>query len=145
MPDLSRENYLELAEFRFQIRRFLHFSEQQAGAAGIEPQQHQLLLALAGLPQGAQPTVGYLADRLLVRHHSAVELVDRLERLGLVRRETNPKDRRGVLVSLTAGGERILEGLSASHHEELERTGPELAAALRRIMRRTRVGSESAV
>jgi DNA-binding MarR family transcriptional regulator len=144
VSELTKQNYAALAEFRFQIRHFLHFSELRARGAGIEPQQYQLLLALAGMAEDAEPTVGYLAERLLVKHHSAVELVDRLERLGFVQRATNPKDRRGVLVSLTEAGAQVLDELSTSHREELDRTGPKLAEALRRIMRRSRTGGESA-
>ena len=144
MAELSTANYQALADFRFQIRRFLHFSDQQARDAGIEPQQHQLLLALAGIAPGNEPTVGYLAERLLLKHHSAGELVDRLERLGFIQRAPNPRDRRAVLVALTENGAKVLEQLSSTHREELDRNGPKLAEALRRIMPRHRSGSESA-
>ncbi len=135
--DLDPGEYRKLEEFRFQIRRFLSFSETAARQSGIEPQQHQALLALKGRPEGSLPTIGLVADRLLLRHHSAVGLVDRLQSLGLVTREINPEDARQVLVQLTAKGERILHNLSLSHRRELEETGPSLAAALRAISRRS--------
>ena len=87
-PDLSREQYRDLAEFRRQIRRFLHFSEATAKEHGIEAQQHQLLLAVHGLPEGAKPTIREIADRLFIQHHSAVELVNRLEKTGAVARHS---------------------------------------------------------
>jgi DNA-binding MarR family transcriptional regulator len=135
--DLESSEYRKLEEFRFQIRRFLGFSEAAARASGIEPQQHQALLALKGMPQDCVPTIGHLADRLLLKHHSAVGLVDRLETLGLVTRQPSPDDARQVLLRLTAKGERILHRLSLTHHKELEETGPKLAAALRSISRQT--------
>src|SRR5579862_5285823 len=102
MKDLSLEEYRALAEFRHQVRRFLCFSEEQVRALGIEPQQHQLLLAVKGLPDGALATIGELAERLQLRHHSTVELVNRLEKQGHVVRELGKEDRRQVLVRLTA-------------------------------------------
>ncbi len=129
-------DYRALGEFRYQIRRFLHFSEEAARAAGIEPQQHQLLLAIKGLPAGSQPSVGTLAERLQIQHHSAVELVNRLEKLGFVERHRGEHDRREVLVQLTSRGERILRELSLFHQEELRNSGPALSVALRRLMTR---------
>jgi DNA-binding MarR family transcriptional regulator len=120
----------DLAEFRYQIRRFLRFSEDQARAAGIEPQQHQLLLAIKGLPDGAKPTIGELASRMLIRHHSAVELVNRLTEHGMVDRVPGETDHREVLVRLTKKGEASLHRLSVTHHEELRATGPELMKTL---------------
>jgi DNA-binding MarR family transcriptional regulator len=108
-----------LAEFRYQIRRFLHFSEQAARSAGLEPQQHQLLLAVKGLPPRGAATIQAIAERLQLRHHSTVELVDRLENRGLVRRRRNPKDRRQVFIDLTVRGEAILRQLSVHHITEL--------------------------
>ena len=135
--DLDPDQYRKLEEFRFQIRRFLNFSENAAREAGIEPQQHQALLVLKGMPETSQPTIGRLAERLLLKHHSAVGLVDRLQSIGLVTRSPNPRDARQVLVSLSAKGERVLHRLSVAHRAELEETGPELAAALRAISRRS--------
>src|SRR6185369_9323763 len=88
----DRIDYQALAEFRYQIRRFLHFSEQAARAAGIEPKQHQLLLAIKGLPESLRPTIGTLADRMQLQHHSAVELIDRLEKAGMVDRTRSEID-----------------------------------------------------
>jgi DNA-binding MarR family transcriptional regulator len=136
--DLDPSEYLKLEEFRFQIRRFLNFSEEAARESGIEAQQHQALLALKAMPLGCLPTIGHLAGRLLLRHHSAVGLVDRLQALGLIVREPGPDDARQVLVHLTAKGKRILHKLSLAHRIELEETGPKLAAALRAISRKTR-------
>ena len=133
MKDLGLEEYRSLAEFRYQIRRFLGFSEEQVRAAGMEPQQHQLLLALKGLPEGVIATIGELAGRLQLKHHSTVELVNRLERLGYVTREAGEEDRRQVIVHLTRSGASILRKLSLAHHQELEVAGPRLAKALRSI------------
>jgi DNA-binding MarR family transcriptional regulator len=137
VTDLETSEYRKLEEFRFQIRRFLGFSEGAARDSGIEPQQHQALLALKGMPQDWVPTIGHLADRLMLKHHSAVGLVDRLETLGLVTRQPSPDDARQVLLRLSAKGERILHRLSLTHHKELEETGPKLVAALRSISRQT--------
>jgi DNA-binding MarR family transcriptional regulator len=120
----------DLAEFRYQIRRFLRFSEDQARAHGIEPQQHQLLLAIKGLPDGVKPTIGELASRMLIRHHSAVELVNRLTQNGMVERLAAETDHREVLVRLTRYGETLLHSLSVAHHEELRAKGPELMKTL---------------
>ncbi len=134
MPEQPKLDYTALAEFRYQIRRFLRFSEEAARAAGVEPQQHQLLLAMKGLPRGLQPTIGNLAERLQIQHHSAVELVNRLERAGLVERHRGEHDRREVLVQLSAKGERLLRDLSLYHQDELRNSGPALSVALRRLM-----------
>jgi DNA-binding MarR family transcriptional regulator len=95
---LSLAGYRALGEFRYQIRRFLQFSAEAARAHGIEQQQHQLLLAIAGLPEGRRPTIGELAERLQIQHHSAVELVNRLAERDAVRREHAGDDRREVLI-----------------------------------------------
>jgi DNA-binding MarR family transcriptional regulator len=131
---LTEPDYQSLAELRFQIRRFLHFSEQAARAAGLEPHQHQLMLALKGLPEGVRPRIGELADRLQIQHHSAVELVNRLVTGGYVRRQRADEDRREVLLSLTPGGEQVLRQLSIHHKNELRLLGPQLLRALKRVM-----------
>lgn len=131
---LSVPDYRALADFRYQLRRFLRFSDQAARDAGLEPQQHQLLLAVKGIPDGVEATVGTLAERLQVRHHSAVELVDRMEERGLVRRMRGAADRRQVLVSLTARGEALLGRLSAAHRAEVRSIGPRLLRALGSII-----------
>src|SRR5580698_1069337 len=102
--DLSAEEYRELAEFRRQIRQFLHFSEATAKEHGLEPQQHQLLLAVQGLPEGVKPTIREIAARLFIQHHSAVELIDRLEKTGAVARHPGAQDKREVWVRLTPSG-----------------------------------------
>ena len=135
MKDLSLEEYRALAEFRYQIRCFLGFSEEQVRAAGMEPQQHQLLLAVRGLPEGVTATIGELAQRLQLKHHSTVELVNRLEKLGYVARAPGEQDRRQVIVRLTPSGAGILRKLSIAHHQELEVAGPRLSRAIRSIAR----------
>jgi DNA-binding MarR family transcriptional regulator len=136
--DLTLDEYRALAEFRYQIRRFLQFSAEAARAHGIEPQQHQLLLAVKGLPEGARPTIRVLAERLQIQHHSAVELVDRLAERGAVRREHDDLDRREALIRLTRRGEALLGRLSLAHHAELETAGPVLAKTLKSAIRRRR-------
>lgn len=123
-------DYRALAEFRYQIRRFLNFSEGAARAAGLEPQQHQTLLAIKGMPEGRTGTIGFLAERLQIRHHSAVELANRLERHGLLRRIRSKIDRRQVRVELTPRGEKILQRLSVANQSELRTLAPKLLRAL---------------
>lgn len=132
--DISLHSYRALAEFRHQIRLFLHFSEQAAREAGIEPQQHQLLLAIKGIPIGTQPTIGRIAERLQLRHHSVVELVNRLTDHGAIVREANPDDGREVRLRLTRAGERLLRKLSIAHHDELSKAGPALRDALDAVL-----------
>ena len=127
-------DYQALAGFRYEIRLFLNFSELAARAAGIEPQQHQALLALKGLPPALAATVGALAERLQIRHHSAVELSRRLEAKGLLERTRSRSDAREVLLRLTRRGERLLERLSLSHRDELRTAGPRLIDALRSVV-----------
>jgi len=124
-------DYRALAEFRYQIRRFLRFSEAAARAAGLEPQQHQLLLAVKGLPNDIPASIGELAERLQIQHHSTVELVDRMVKRGYVQRRRDLIDRRQVLLQLTAKGEKILRELSVHHADELRTLAPELIASLR--------------
>lgn len=122
-----------MAALRHSLRLFLHFSENAATAAGLAPQQHQALLAIKGFPGREQITIGELAERLQIQHHSAVGLVNRLAAEKYVVREASPEDRRKVLVSLTARGERLLAKLSAAHREELRRIGPGFRDLLDRI------------
>ncbi|HXM62674.1 MAG TPA: MarR family transcriptional regulator [Terriglobales bacterium] len=131
---LTLADYQSLAELRYQIRRFLYFSEQAAREAGLEPRQHQLMLTLKGLPAGTRPRIGELAERLQIQHHSTVELVNRLAAGGYVRRHRGGEDRREVLLSLTPKGEKILRELSLHHKAELQMRGPALVAALKRAM-----------
>ncbi len=127
--------YQTLAEFRYQLRRFLRFSEQAARAAGLEPQQHQLLLAIKGLPEGSKATIGVLAERLQIAHHSTVELIDRLVERGYMQRCRDEADQRRVLVSLTQQGEEVLRNLSLAHRAELRSTGPALVQELTLLLR----------
>lgn len=138
--DLSLDEYRALAHFRCEIRRFLHFSEEQARKHGLEPQQHQLLLAIKGLPEDARPTVGELAARLQLKHHSTVELLDRLEKHAYVTRIAGTDDRRQVIVHLTRAGAGVLRRLSLAHRRELDTAGPALSTALRSLRRARAVG-----
>lgn len=120
-PAVSRDDLHELAQFRYALRRFLRFSEDAARAAGITPQQHQLLLGVAGFTGRGSATVSELAEFLQERNHSVVGLVERAVQAGLVARGANPEDRRQVIVTLTARGRGLLLGLSALHREEKQR------------------------
>lgn len=128
--NVRKSDYLALAEFRYQLRRYVRFSEAAAREAGIEPQQHQLLLALKGLPEHEEPIVSTIAERLQIQHQSAVGLIDRSEERGLVRRRRGAGDRRTVLVELTPEGDRILATLSSAHRDELTSAAPDLIRAL---------------
>ena len=119
--ELSDGEYRALAQFRAGLRHFLHFSEEAARDAGTTPAQHQLLLAIRGFAGPSAPVVGDLADALQLRHHSAVELVDRAERAGLVVRTPDPDDLRRQHVALTPAGRRLLDQLSVVHRDELRR------------------------
>ena len=141
---LALSDYQALAELRYQIRRFIHFSEQSARKMDLEPQQHQLMLALKGLPPGLNPTVKTLAERMQIQHHSTVELVNRLSRAGLVRRSRTGEDRRQVMLTLTPKAEKMLSELSMGHQSELRTQGPALVAALERVMRPTKSARGSA-
>jgi len=132
---LTSKDYRSLAEFRYQIRQFLRFSENAALNAGLNPRQHQLLLALKGLPEDVEPTIGELAGRLHLRHHSAVELIDRLSEAGYVRRRRSAEDRRHVMVEITKSGEAILQKLSFIHRQELETAGALLVGPLKDLMK----------
>lgn len=123
MTAMRQSDYARLLAFRTDLRRFLHWSEEQARAAGITPAQHQLLLAIKGHAVPAGPTIGEVADHLFARHNSVVELVDRAERSGYVRRMRDGDDHRVVHLQLTAEGEELIHALSQAHLEELERLG----------------------
>jgi DNA-binding MarR family transcriptional regulator len=131
---LSKADYEQLAAWRYSLRRFLRFSEEAASEAGVTPQQHQALLAIQGMPGRDEATMGELAERLQLRHHSAVELVDRLETAGLMRRNVSAEDGRQVRLTVTAKGLKLLEKLTLTHREELKRVGPELAAVLSTVV-----------
>jgi DNA-binding MarR family transcriptional regulator len=129
-----RLDYAALSEFRYRLRRFLAFSEDAAREAGLEPQQHQLLLAVRGFGDEV-PTVRELSERLVLKHHSTVELVDRLEKRGLVRRKRSTIDRRVAHVQLTPRGTQVLERLTLAHRDELDTAGPALVTALQSVLR----------
>lgn len=122
-----------LAEFRHQLRLFLHFSETAAQKVGLQPQQHQLLLQIAGASQKSTTTVGYAAERLGLRHNTVVELSNRCAEAGLVVRKQSGPDRRCVVLELTPRGRRLLEALSIDHACELNELGPQLIRALNRL------------
>jgi len=126
---VAQAEYEALASLRYALRKFLRFSEEAAVAAGLTPQQHQALLAIKGFGQ-ASMTIGELAERLQLRHHSAVGLVNRLVLQRLLRRKRAAADRRQVHLVLTPHGEQILEKVSAAHKEQLRRIGPQLKALL---------------
>jgi DNA-binding MarR family transcriptional regulator len=130
---LALTDYQSLAELRHQIRRFVHFSESAARAAGVEPRQHQLMLAMKGLPKGVRPRISELAERLQIQHHSAVELANRLSTAGYIHRSQG-NDRREVLLALTEKGEKVLQQLSLCHKEELRKQGPALVRTLNKII-----------
>jgi DNA-binding MarR family transcriptional regulator len=120
----------DLAEFRFQLRSFLSFSEVVSEANGIAPQQYQLMQVIGSLKEGQSASISYLADRMILRHNSTVELVDRAERAGLVKRRNDERDLRRSLVELTPHGKSILETLVAQHVQELKNKGPQIISAL---------------
>lgn len=119
VPSLSKAEFEAIAAFRYSLRRFLRFSERAARREGITPQQHQLLLAVRGIPAGEQATVSVLAERLQMQQHSMVGLIDRTEAQGLVRREHGTVDRRQVFIRVTPAGEAKLQRLSMQHRREL--------------------------
>jgi DNA-binding MarR family transcriptional regulator len=137
----SEELLRTLADFRFELRRFLHFSESAAIAAGLQPQQHQLLLQVAGAPEGTDVTIAYAAARLELKHNSTVELVDRSEREGLLTRTADSGDRRRAILRVTRKGRQVLGRLSSDHARELNELGPRLAKSLRLIGRHTESAS----
>src|SRR5438270_4806781 len=131
---LTLAEYRRLSEFRFQIRRFMRFSEDAARAKGLEPQQHQTLLAIKGAPAGEQPTIAFLANRLQLAHHTMVELVDRVVDKGLAERKPSPTDRRSTLVQLTPAGAKVLGELSTLTYQEIQTKFVELLVALQRVV-----------
>jgi DNA-binding MarR family transcriptional regulator len=130
----TADDYRALAEFRYQIRRFLHYSEGAARAAGRSPQHHQLLLAVKGIPAGVRPTINEVAARLHIRHHSAVELTNRLTARRLIRKRQDDSDRRRVLLEITPFGEALLRKLSVIHHAQLQSAGKDLIRSLEELL-----------
>jgi DNA-binding MarR family transcriptional regulator len=124
-----------MAEFRYRIREFTRFSERNAMEAGLQPQQHRMMLAIKGIPADRPPSIRNLAQRLQIAHHSAVELVDRAQREGLVTRRRDTTDRRMVRVEITPKGEKLLRQVLARNREELSSTAPALVRALRSLLR----------
>jgi DNA-binding MarR family transcriptional regulator len=131
---INSSDFKAMAELRYQIRRYLRFSETAARQAGIEPQQHQLLLAIRGLPDNLKPTIGVLAERMQLQHHSTVELIDRLVDRNLLCRLRATDDRRQVLVKLTREGEEFLKTLSLYHLQELQSAGPKFVKILQDLV-----------
>jgi DNA-binding MarR family transcriptional regulator len=127
---LTDDDYARLLRLRTNLRRFLHWSEERAAEAGLTSAQHQLLLAIRGSDTTHGPSVGEVADALLLRPHSATELADRAERAGLVARRLDPDDQRVVRLALTPRGRRVLERLSMLHLEELRRLGATIGPVL---------------
>jgi DNA-binding MarR family transcriptional regulator len=128
---LKETDYRRLAEFRYLLRQFLLFSEHAAEEAGLTAQQHQALLAMKGFGDAGPFTIGELAERLGIRHNSAVGLVDRLLANSLIKRQSGADDRREVLLTLTPKADRLLARLSAAHHDELQRLAPLLQGLLK--------------
>ena len=123
-----------MAEFRYCLRRFLSFSEVVSEAAGISAQQYQLLQVVASVPAGQESSISYVAERMMLRHNSAVELVDRAERSGLVRRVADESDHRRSLLEITERGGEVLAQLVEEHLAELDTEGPEMIRALQRLI-----------
>ena len=132
--EMTELEYRAFAEFRYVLRRFLNFSETAARSASIEPQQHQLLLALKGLPTDLRPTIRTLAERLQLRHNSTVELAQRSIESGLVQRHPSPLDGREVLLAITPRGERLLRSLSIAHRTEMRSAAPALIRSLEALL-----------
>ena len=134
--EITSDEYRALAELRYLIRKFVGEGDAVARAAGLEPQQYLLLLALRGLPEGVEATIRTLAERLALKHHSAVELIDRLETHGYVRRSRNRDDRRQVLVTLLPRGEKLLEQVAQDRISELRASGAALVSAISALLER---------
>ena len=131
--ELTAGDYKALASFRYAIRRYLAFAAEGAQSAGLTSQQHQALLAIKAGALDSPVSVGDLAAQLMIKHHSAVELINRLERIGLASRSADPDDRRKVFVGLTDAGERVLAALSARNLKELEIAGPGLSGLMEQL------------
>jgi DNA-binding MarR family transcriptional regulator len=134
--DITSAEYRALAELRYRIRHFLREGDAKARAVGLEPQQYLMLLAIRGLPEGREATIQTLAERLALKHHSAVELVDRMETNGYVRRTRSRDDRRRVFVTLSPRGERLLEQVAQNRISELRTSGEVLVGAIEALLER---------
>jgi DNA-binding MarR family transcriptional regulator len=133
LKPLTEQEYLALAEFRYQLRRFLRHMEEASRGLGVNPQQYQLVLAVKGLPRTSEPTISCLAERMQLNHNSMVELVDRCEENGLLRRTRSGNDRRQVSLSITPEGEGMLRRLGAAARQELREMGPPLVDSILRL------------
>lgn len=134
---LTHADYRALAEWRYALRRFLAASERIARAEGVSPTQYQLLLFVAGTPDAGPPAIGDLAEWMQVEHQSAVGLVDRMEKAGLVRRRRDPDNRRRVLIEMTPRGARLLRRLASEHFATIESLGSAFLPPLRHRRRST--------
>jgi DNA-binding MarR family transcriptional regulator len=135
-PEITPAEYRALAELRYRIRHFLREGDAKARAVGLEPQQYLMLLAIRGLPEGSEATIQAIAERLVLKHHSAVELIDRLETHGYVRRTRSRDDRRRVFVTLLPRGERLLELVARNRISELRTSGEALVGAIEALLDR---------
>jgi len=138
---LTRPEYVALAEFRYQLRKYLRYMEEQARACGHHPQQYQLLLAIKGLPARRQPTISTLAERMQMNHNSMVELVDRCEKRGLIERNRSGDDRRQVSLAITPEGDKVLRQQASVSRQELRSIGPSLLNSLHRLMEQNRLAA----
>ena len=144
MPSITAEEYRALAELRHRIRLFLREGDAKSRQSGLEPQQYLFLLALRGLPAGADATIRNLAERLALKHHSVVELVDRMADHGYVKRNRSRDDRRRVLVSILPRGEKLLEDVARHRISELRSTGAALVRAIEALLeKKTRKKKEA--
>jgi DNA-binding MarR family transcriptional regulator len=142
-PDITPAEYRALAELRYRIRHFLREGDAKARDVGLEPQQYLMLLAIRGLPEGSEATIQTLAERLALKHHSVVELVDRLEAHGYVRRTRSRDDRRRVFVTLLPRGERLLEQVARNRISELRTSGAALVGAIEALLERRQPTSQN--
>jgi DNA-binding MarR family transcriptional regulator len=131
---IAPEKLVELAEFRYRLREFLSFSEAATEAVGISAQQYQLLQVIAAVPAGQERSISHVAERMLLRHNSAVELVDRAQRSGLVQRVVDESDHRRSLLEITERGQQLLSLLVEEHLKEIEAKGPEMGRTLQRLI-----------
>ena len=134
--DVTLTDYRALAQFRYELRRYFSLSDEAARSAGLQPGHYRLLLLLKGLPEGMEPTISALAERLGLRHHSTVELVDRMEKRRLIQRERSERHRSFVFVRITPKGESILRKLVASRKAELRKAAPILVKALNTLLKK---------
>jgi len=131
---LTDSEYLALSEFRYQLRKYLRYMEGHARAAGLQPQQYQLLLAIKGLPDGKLPTISILAERMQLNHNTMVELAERCEKRGLILRNRSDSDRRQVTLAITREGEVVLRQQASVSRKELRSIGPVLSESLQRLI-----------